>query len=91
MSGVPLSRPPRAGDLLQIGPAASVQFLNPITVRVIRLHDWPMAIGDETGWVWMDVYQLNESGDAVLRRSVYVNSRGLCAPPKEAGHVNSSR
>jgi hypothetical protein len=37
------------------------------------VHDWPTY----TGWVWLDGYQLDESGDAVERRSIFVQVAGL--------------
>jgi hypothetical protein len=40
---------------------------------VIRVHDWPTY----TGWVWLDGYQLNAAGDAVERRSIFVQTEGL--------------
>ena len=64
---------PRSGDVLHVTRAASVQFLRPITFRVIRVHDWPTY----DGWVWLDGYELNATGDAVNRRSIFVQSAGL--------------
>ncbi|MEV0154105.1 hypothetical protein AB0H57_10240 [Micromonospora sp. NPDC050686] len=64
---------PRAGDVLHVTRTASVQFLKPIMFRVIRVHDWPTY----DGWVWLDGYELNASGDAVNRRSIYVQAAGL--------------
>lgn len=69
-------RPPRAGDVLRLDREASVQFTSPIVVRFIRWHDWH-AMGDDVGWRWIDVYQLDpETGEAVERRSLYINTRG---------------
>jgi hypothetical protein len=71
---------PRAGDVLRITRAASVQFLEPILFRVIRIHDWQTY----DGWIWLDGYQLNTVGDAVERRSIFVQLGGLqmgCAAP----------
>ncbi len=65
---------PRTGDVLLIGPKASVQFGTPILFRVIRVHD------DRTtyeGWVWLDGYELNHLGDAVERREIFVQYDGL--------------
>ncbi|WP_375372842.1 hypothetical protein [Micromonospora sp. S-DT3-3-22] len=43
-----------------------MQFIRPITVRVIRvLTGWHTY----DGWVWVDAYQLNAAGDAVRRRN----------------------
>jgi hypothetical protein len=57
--------------------AASVQFVEPILFRVIRAHDWPTY----AGWVWLDGYELNATGDAVERRSIFVQVDGLCQVP----------
>lgn len=64
---------PRSGDVLYVTREASVQFTTPIHFRVIRVHDWPTY----TGWVWLDGYQLNAAGDAVERRSIFVQADGL--------------
>lgn len=64
---------PRAGDVLRVTKAASVQFLEPMLFRVIRVHDWPTY----DGWAWLDGYQLNAAGDAVERRSIFVQLKGL--------------
>jgi hypothetical protein len=41
--------------------------------RVIRVHDWPTY----EGWIWLDGYELNAAGDAVERRSIFVQINGL--------------
>jgi hypothetical protein len=41
--------------------------------RVIRVHDWQTA----DGWAWLDGYQLDSTGDAVERRSIFVQLTGL--------------
>ncbi|WP_406039371.1 hypothetical protein OG799_28400 [Micromonospora sp. NBC_00898] len=64
---------PRSGDVLHVTRAASVQFLRPIMFRVIRVLDWPTY----DGWLWLDGYELNAAGDAVNRRSIFVQSSGL--------------
>jgi hypothetical protein len=64
---------PRSGDVLRITSAASVQFIEPLLFRVIRVHDWPTY----NGWVWLDGYQLNAAGEAVERRSIFVQLDGL--------------
>lgn len=66
-------RPVRSGDLLRITRAASVQFTQPMLFRVIRVHDWQTL----NGWTWLDGYQLNSVGDAVERRSIFVQLHGL--------------
>jgi len=59
--------------VLRVTKAASVQFLEPMLFRVIRVHDWPTY----DGWAWLDGYQLNGAGDAVERRSIFVQLQGL--------------
>jgi hypothetical protein len=59
--------------VLQVTRAASVQFVDPILFRVIRVHDWPTY----DGWIWLDGYELNPLGDAVNRRSIFVQVSGL--------------
>ncbi|HET7042589.1 MAG TPA: hypothetical protein VFI13_11240 [Gemmatimonadales bacterium] len=58
---------------------ASVQFGNPMRFRVIRVLDWPTY----TGWVWLDGYQLNADGEAVDRRSIFVQVDGLHYAPQD--------
>src|SRR3954447_25856290 len=64
---------PRSGDVIHVTKAASVQFATPMLFRVIRVHDWPTY----EGWIWLDGYELNSSGDAVERRSIFVQVSGL--------------
>jgi len=64
---------PKAGDVLRVTRAASIQFLDPLLFRVIRVHDWPTY----EGWAWLDGYQLNTTGEAVARRSIFVQLDGL--------------
>ncbi|MFV2021830.1 hypothetical protein [Micromonospora sp. LOL_023] len=64
---------PRSGDVLHVTRAASVQFLEPLLFRVIRVHDWQTY----QGWVWLDGYELNAVGEAVDRRSIFVQINGL--------------
>lgn len=64
---------PRSGDVLHVTKAASVQFTASMLFRVIRVHDWPTY----DGWVWLDGYELNSAGDAVERRSIFVQVSGL--------------
>jgi len=64
---------PRSGDVIHVTKAASVQFSSPMLFRVIRVHDWPTY----DGWIWLDGYELNASGEAVERRSIFVQVGGL--------------
>lgn len=70
-----MTSPPtfKAGDLVQVTRQASVQFVRPFLFRVIRVLDLPTF----DGWVWLDGYQLNGRGDAVTRRSIFVQPTGL--------------
>ncbi|WP_430786943.1 hypothetical protein [Actinoplanes sp. G11-F43] len=77
---------PRSGDLLRLTRAASVQFANPMLFRVIRVHDWPTYVG----WVWLDGYEINSVGEAVERRSVFVQIDGL-RPARRPGPDPRSR
>ncbi|MEV1159488.1 hypothetical protein AB0J27_29250 [Micromonospora chokoriensis] len=64
----------RAGDVVLLTDAASVQFRKPIVVRVIR------EIPDRytyDGWLWLDAYQLNAKGEAVARRELFVMRAGV--------------
>ncbi|GAA0508391.1 hypothetical protein Ade02nite_61760 [Paractinoplanes deccanensis] len=56
-----------------MGRSASVQFVTPIRFRVICVHDWQTY----AGWVWIDGYELDEVGDALERRSIFVQISGL--------------
>jgi hypothetical protein len=59
--------------VLKVTRAASVQFFEPMMFRVIRVHDWQTY----DGWTWLDGYQLDSGGDAVERRSIFVQINGL--------------
>ena len=69
---------PQAGDILHVTREASVQFTRPLMFRVIRVHDWPTY----DGWTWLDGYELNAAGDAVERRSIFVQRSGLRTVPQ---------
>lgn len=64
---------PRSGDVLRVTRSASVQFTEPMLFRVIRVHDWPT----HEGWAWLDGYELDATGDAKARRSIFVRLHGL--------------
>jgi hypothetical protein len=72
---------PRSGDVLRVTRAASVQFAAPLLFRVIRVHDW--ATYD--GWCWLDGYELDNTGDAVERRTIFVQVEGLQRAPMVPG------
>jgi len=70
-----LTRVPRPGDVLRVTRAASVQFSGDraLRFRVIRVHDWTTY----RSWVWLDGYVLDRHGEAVDRRTIYVQPAGL--------------
>ncbi|WP_232234104.1 hypothetical protein [Micromonospora chokoriensis] len=79
----------KSGDVLHLTRAASVQFLRPIFVRVIRLPDWVTY----DGWLWIEGYELGPKGEAVVRRSLFVQKAGLIwqAPPAPAAGPTARR
>ena len=64
---------PPVGQLLRLTRAASPQFIEPILVRVRRIVEWTTY----EGWVWIDVYQIGLSGEAVEARRLFVKLDGL--------------
>ena len=71
-TGAALLKP---GATVYLGRDASVQFGGrcAITLRIIRVLDWETFYG----WRWVDGYVLNAAGDAVERRTVYIQPDGL--------------
>lgn len=80
---------PRSGELLEISRAASVQFVRPIMFRVIRTLDWTTY----DGWAWLEGYELDATGDAVARRTVFVRPAGLrrLSPTSPPAHQPTRR
>ncbi|MFI9643689.1 hypothetical protein ACIG87_27145 [Micromonospora sp. NPDC051925] len=77
---------PAPGDVLRVTRAASVQFIRPMTFKVIKvlteLHTYD-------GWLWLRGYQLDDKGNAVASREIFVQPAGLVTvqrhrPPKAA-------
>ncbi|MFI7432502.1 hypothetical protein [Micromonospora haikouensis] len=64
----------KAGDVLHLTLAASVQFIEPVMFRLIKDRD---DLHTYHGWVWLDGYELNERGEAVARRELYVIREGV--------------
>lgn len=71
----------RAGDLLHITRAASVQFVRPIILRLIRVE---VELTTFDGWVWLEGYQLDPTGKAVDRRKIFVRPTGLTRMRRES-------
>jgi hypothetical protein len=69
----------QAGDVVRVTGLASVQFSGGrgFLFRIIRVQDLETYIG----WSWLDGYQLDEKGDAVQQRSIYVRPDGLIPVP----------
>ncbi|MGC4804169.1 hypothetical protein [Micromonospora sp. DT233] len=69
----------RAGTVLHVTSAASVQFVKPIFFRLIRVRkDWITY----DRWIWLDGYQLDDNGEAVAQRTIYVQPAGLTVRTK---------
>lgn len=81
--------PIRAGQLLELGRAASPQFATrTVRLRVVReLADRPTY----HGWTWIAGYELDARGDAIDYRELYVLRDGMrrIGPPagRSAGRV----
>ncbi|WFE34358.1 hypothetical protein [Micromonospora sp. WMMD975] len=70
------------GDILLVTRAASVQFTKPIRFRVIR--DVTDAATFD-GWRWVEGYELDAKGEAVRRRRIFVQSKGLRVERRAVG------
>lgn len=68
-------RIPRTGDVVHVATAASVQFAGnrAMNFRVIRIDSRITY----DGWIWLDGYQLDAQGNAVSRRTIFVQIAGL--------------
>jgi hypothetical protein len=66
---------PRPGEVVVVGPSASVQFAGRqgFRFRVIQVDSRPTY----DGWIWLDGYQLDVSGQAIARRKIFVRRSGL--------------
>ena len=69
----PLNRLPESGDLLLLNRPASPQFIAPFMFRVSRQWNWDAY----SGWTWIDGYQLDNNGKAIVKRSLFVFVEGL--------------
>jgi len=68
---------PRPSEAYYVGREASVQFaLRPFNFRVGRVR----PIDERSVWIWVDGYELNPAGDAVVQRSIFVMRTGLRPP-----------
>ncbi|MFG2065070.1 hypothetical protein ACGFIK_27095 [Micromonospora sp. NPDC048871] len=87
-----MSELPASGDVIRVTRAASVQFIRPMTFKVIKvlteLHTYD-------GWVWLRGYQLDDKGNAVASREIFVQPAGLVIfqkhRPQRAATANIQR
>ncbi|MGW1059815.1 hypothetical protein [Micromonospora rubida] len=71
----------KAGDVLHITAACSVQFTKPVMFRLIKVrHD--LVTYDH--WIWLDGYQLDAKGEAAARREIFVLRAGLTVQRRTA-------
>ncbi|MFC7529081.1 hypothetical protein [Actinoplanes sp. GCM10030250] len=65
----------RAGDVVQVGSEASVQFSGDrgLLFRIIRVD--PRVTYD--GWIWLEGYVVGPAGNALQRRRIFVRRDGL--------------
>ena len=76
MIGPPLPEP---GDVLLIGAQASVQFAGDraLILRLISRTREPTY----DGWIWLTGYALDQRGQAITKREIYVQLAGHRPPP----------
>ncbi|WBC12796.1 hypothetical protein O7600_16560 [Micromonospora sp. WMMA1998] len=73
---------PKPGDVLHVGGGASVQFDGDraLIFRVIKVSG-ELAFHD---WIWLTGYVLDQKGNALARREIFVQKAGLyrADPPR---------
>jgi hypothetical protein len=81
---------PQPNQLLRITRAASEQFaaVEPFNFRVIAAHVYGST---PHGCAWIEGYQLDDSGDAVERRSLFVQLAGLITVTRPAADTVPQR
>ncbi len=69
----------RAGVVVRLGASASPQFASGrgFALRVTKVDERSSV----DGWVWLSGYQLDRSGQAVERRTVFVRLAGVVYLP----------
>lgn len=63
----------KPGTVVWLNLNASPQFVHPVRFRIISQK--PAAQYDD--WIWLTGYQLDDGGNAVERREVFVGLAGL--------------
>ncbi|MEV1112821.1 hypothetical protein AB0I95_29865 [Micromonospora sp. NPDC049751] len=80
----------KAGDVVLIGAACSVQFSGDrvLRVRLVSIG----AVDAYHGWVWLTGYVLDAKGTATGKREVYVRSTGIkaCSPSSSSARCERS-
>lgn len=64
---------PKAGDVLHITRAASVQFRDDFLFSVTKVPD----LSTYDGWMWLEGYQIGHNGAAVNKRQIFVQTAGI--------------
>lgn len=69
-----------------IAPGATIRItaeagpaVRPMTARVIKVHSWEAW----TGMAWLDIYEIDERGQAVEQRLAYVALAGIHPAPTQ--------
>ncbi len=63
----------RAGHMVRLDRRPFPQFVYPIKFRVIRILDRPTY----DGWLWLEGYELDASGDALRKRQLFVKTEAV--------------
>lgn len=66
---------PGAGDVIHVGRTASVQFAGAAAFDFRVIRTWSRET--YSGWLWLEGYQLDSTGQAVQRRTIFVQVAGL--------------
>lgn len=69
------TRRPRPGDLVRLTEHASVQFAGARAVRLLVTGVDPRPTYE--GWLWLTGYTVDDKGEAVESRQVFVQAAGL--------------
>jgi hypothetical protein len=82
----------RSGETVYVGAAASVQFAGEraLYLRITKVHDdWHTY----DGWAWISGYVLDQRGQAIEQRTLYVRHEGLrlVQPAPRAAPVRGNR
>ncbi|MFI1195615.1 hypothetical protein ACH4T9_20505 [Micromonospora sp. NPDC020750] len=78
----------KAGDVLHITRACSVQFIRPIMFRLIKVRTDLITYD---GWTWIEGYELDAKGDAVARRELFVLKKCMRRMNRPAGPTPAQR